>query len=188
MTFLIETIISLIHSPLSTNFLVSVNDPLESRTFSTRVWYQKYQDDITPAGLAFFQSDWDYTLTDFYHDVLNMKEPSMLFHITLLILIQPLAYRLSFSVFEYDFNAPYIKKQEWFPRQKPFNLYLDKYRDPKDVLQDYLLLKMKKEHPFKKPDPPPMYPNAHPFNKQHPSWYQFHEKKVRNNWGRINDV
>lgn len=61
------------------SFVVSASDPLQTRTFSTRGWYRKYQDLITPAGLAFFQSDWDYTLTDFYHNVLNMKEPSMFF-------------------------------------------------------------------------------------------------------------
>lgn len=49
-------------------------------------------------------------------------------------------------------------------------------------------MKMKEEHPFKKPDPPPLYPNAHPFPKTSPSWRNFQEKKNRNRWGRINDV
>lgn len=35
--------------------------------------------------------------------------------------------------FEYDFPKPYIKDQTWFPLREPFNLYLDKYRDPKQV-------------------------------------------------------
>lgn len=57
-------------------FSVSATSPLENRTFVTRDWYQKYQDDITPAGLAFFQSDWDTSLKEFYHNTLQMKEPS----------------------------------------------------------------------------------------------------------------
>lgn len=58
-------------------FPLVAEDCLEERTFLTRVWYSKHQDIITPAGLAFFQSDWDTCLTDFYHKNLNMKEPSM---------------------------------------------------------------------------------------------------------------
>lgn len=35
--------------------------------------------------------------------------------------------------FEYDFPKPYIRDQTWFPLRQPFNIYLDKYRDPKEV-------------------------------------------------------
>ena len=48
---------------------------LSSRTFKTNDFVNENKDKIKPAGLAFFQSDWDSTLTDFYHNVLNMKEP-----------------------------------------------------------------------------------------------------------------
>ena len=44
---------------------------LSKRTFNTFEFYSKMQDVITPAGLAFFQSDWDKSLTDFYHNVLS---------------------------------------------------------------------------------------------------------------------
>lgn len=44
---------------------------LEDRTFSTADFYRERQDDITPGGLAFFQADWDSTLTDFYHNTLG---------------------------------------------------------------------------------------------------------------------
>lgn len=74
-------------------------------------FYRNYQDDITPAGLSFFQSDWDSSLTDFYHNILNMKEP----------------------IYEYDFPEPYISDEKWFPLKQPFNLYLDKHRDQKEV-------------------------------------------------------
>lgn len=45
---------------------------LEKRTFSTLDFYRQYQDEITPAGLAFFQTDYDKSLTSFYHNVLGM--------------------------------------------------------------------------------------------------------------------
>lgn len=45
---------------------------LDGRTFKTFDFYEKHQDAITPAGLAFFQSNWDKTLTDFYQNVLGM--------------------------------------------------------------------------------------------------------------------
>lgn len=44
---------------------------LEARTFSTLDFYRKYQENLTPAGLSFFQSDWDTSLTDFYHKELG---------------------------------------------------------------------------------------------------------------------
>lgn len=45
---------------------------LEKRTFSTLDFYREYQDVITPAGLAFFQTDYDKSLTSFYHNILGM--------------------------------------------------------------------------------------------------------------------
>ncbi|XP_062552871.1 large ribosomal subunit protein mL38 [Armigeres subalbatus] len=138
---------------------------LSARTFKTLDFYRKYQDDITPAGLAFFQSDWDKTLVDFYHNSLKMKHP----------------------VYEYDFPAPYIRDQEWFPLRKPFNLYMDKYRDPKQINKEYLARKLAKTHPFEGPEAPLRFPNAHPV-RDVPSWLRTEIKKDRRGWGRINDM
>ncbi|XP_050673946.1 39S ribosomal protein L38, mitochondrial [Leptidea sinapis] len=139
---------------------------LEARTFVTRDWYKKYQDIVTPAGLAFYQTIWDSSVKDFFHDILKQKEP----------------------IYEYDFPEPYIRPQEWFPLRKPFNLYMDKYRDPKQVKKEYLVRKLKNEDPFKSPDPPLRFPNAHPLPHSMPSWLKLHEKKIRLGWGRVNDV
>ncbi|XP_053695857.1 39S ribosomal protein L38, mitochondrial [Sabethes cyaneus] len=141
------------------------NVDLAARTFRTLDFYRKYQDDITPAGLAFFQSDWDKSLIDFYHNVLNMKHPT----------------------FEYDFPEPYLRDQEWFPLRKPFNLYMDKYRDPKQVSKEYLARKLAKTHPFNGPEPPLRFPSAHPI-RDVPSWLRTEIKRDRLGWGRINDV
>lgn len=97
-----------------------LND-LEKRTFSTHDFYRKLQDEITPSGLAFFQADYDTSLTDFYHKVLEIKEPT----------------------FEYDFPKQYFGDEHVFALKKPFNLYLDKYRDPKDINKDFLTKKIK---------------------------------------------
>ncbi|XP_046388291.1 39S ribosomal protein L38, mitochondrial [Ischnura elegans] len=138
---------------------------LSERTFKTEDFYRKHQDLLTPAGLSFFQTDWHPSLTDFFHQVLVMKEPC----------------------YEYDFPKPYIKPQVWFPLRQPFNIYLDKYRDEKEIAKEFLLKKLKKEHPFKKPDPPPKYPNAFPISAKVPSWLRLEMKKERMGWGRVND-
>lgn len=94
-----------------TNFYAFSRNDLKKRTFKTLDFYKEHQDFITPAGLSFFQSDWDTNLTEFYHHVLEIKEP----------------------VFEYDFPKPYHPPERRFPLKQPFNLYLDRYRDPKEV-------------------------------------------------------
>ncbi|XP_075229396.1 large ribosomal subunit protein mL38-like [Lycorma delicatula] len=135
---------------------------LDNRTFHTYDFYREHQDVLTPAGLSFFQSDWEPSLTDFFHNTLNMKEP----------------------IFEYDFDPPYVRKQEWFPLRKAFNIYLDKYRDPKQISKEFLLKKLKKTHPFKKPPPPLPFPNAIPFKRGTPSWVITEMRKERLQRGR----
>lgn len=44
---------------------------LSKRSFNTLDFYRENQDFITPTGLCFFQSDWDPSLTNFYHKVLS---------------------------------------------------------------------------------------------------------------------
>lgn len=147
-------------------YKISQSCELEERTFSTLDFYRANQEKITPAGLAFFQSIWDKTLTDFYHNTLGMKEP----------------------IYEYDFVAPYIAEQKWFPLKQPFNLYMDKYRDPKKVLKEYLERKLAKTHPFEGPEPSLRFPNAHPIDRSTPSWLVTKIKKDRLKIGRINDL
>lgn len=91
-------------------------------------------------------------------------------------------------IFEYDFPAPYIRPQEWFPLRKPFNLYMDKYRDPKQINKEFLLRKLNKVHPFNGPEEPLIYPNAHYFNDYKPTWLKLEIRKSRLKEGRINDI
>ncbi|EDW25285.1 GL19977 [Drosophila persimilis] len=137
---------------------------LEKRTFSTLEFYRQHQEQLTPAGLAFYQTNWDESLTEFYHDVLNLKEP----------------------VYEYDFPKPYLADQKFFPLKQPFNLYMDKHRDENQLNKEYLQRKLAKSHPFDGPAKPLRFPNAHPI-KDVPSWLKTEIRKQRLGTGRIQD-
>jgi len=102
---------------------------LEARTFDTFDFYSKYQESLTPAGLAFFQSDYEPGLRDFFHQSLNMKEPR----------------------FEYEFPLPHIKSWSHIQQRTGdlgFNEFMDRYRDPKDVEKEVLVKKLKHTHPL----------------------------------------
>lgn len=91
-------------------------------------------------------------------------------------------------IYEYDFLKPYVKAQEWFPKRKPFNIYMDKYRDPKQIHKEMLVRKLKNIQPFK-PTPSLLpYPNAVPYKGYVPSWLKVEIMKSRLKWGRINDI
>ncbi|KAL7745327.1 hypothetical protein ACLKA6_015347 [Drosophila palustris] len=137
---------------------------LEKRSFSTLEFYRQHQDELTPAGLAFYQSNWDESLTKFYHNVLQIKEP----------------------VYEYDFPKPYLADQKFFPLKQPFNLYMDKHRDIKQVNKEYLERKLAQTHPFDGPEPPLRFPMAHPI-KDVPSWLATEIRKRRLGTGRVQD-
>ncbi|XP_035414827.1 39S ribosomal protein L38, mitochondrial isoform X1 [Cygnus atratus] len=82
---------------------------LKMRTFSTFDFYRKHEDSMTPAGLAFFQCQWDSSVTWVFHQLLNMREP----------------------VFEFVRPPVYHPPQVKFPRHQPLR-YLDRYRDTKE--------------------------------------------------------
>jgi len=130
---------------------------LPSRTFKSREFFDSH--DVTPAGLAFFQSDYDTSLHKFFHDVLDMKEPK----------------------YEYNFAPPYVEPwddESENPGNVSFNLYLDQFRDPKDVQEEILKKRLKSIHPYQGDlDKEIRYPNAHhpraftiPFNTKTSSW------------------
>jgi len=116
---------------------------LQERTFNTFNFYSEYQDRLTPAGLAFFQSDYDPSLRDFFHNTLNMKEPR----------------------YEYEFPLPYIKQWNSFKQKvntKGFNEFLDRHRDPKDIEKQILIKKLKHTHPYEGDTEAHIkYPEAH---------------------------
>ncbi|EDV30062.1 uncharacterized protein Dana_GF15958 [Drosophila ananassae] len=137
---------------------------LEKRNFSTLDFYRQNQEQLTPAGLAFFQTNWDESLTQFYHNVLKLKEP----------------------VYEYDFPKAYLSDQKFFPLKQPFNLYMDKHRDQKVLNKEYLERKLAQTHPFEGPEQPLRYPNAHAI-RDVPSWLRTEIRKRRLGQGRVQD-
>ncbi|KAL1117301.1 hypothetical protein AAG570_004627 [Ranatra chinensis] len=139
---------------------------LSERTFSTYDFYCERQDLLTPAGLAFYQADWDSSVTSLLRSTLNMT---------------------SSPVYSYDFPEPYRPPQKWFPLKQPFNLYMDRYRDEKQIAKEFVVKKLKRTHPFKPPEPPLQFPNCIPFKKGTPSWLKLEMRKERLGWGRIND-
>ncbi|XP_069510838.1 large ribosomal subunit protein mL38 isoform X2 [Ambystoma mexicanum] len=82
---------------------------LRMRTFKTLDFYRKHQDDMTPAGLAFFQCQWEESVTYIYHKLLNMKEP----------------------IFEFEHPPEYHPPQVKYPHGQPLR-YLDRYRDSEE--------------------------------------------------------
>ncbi|KFM57055.1 39S ribosomal protein L38, mitochondrial, partial [Stegodyphus mimosarum] len=138
---------------------------LKERTFKTFNFYKDYQDVLTPAGLAFFQCTWDETLTDFFHNVLNMREP----------------------VFEYNEPPLYIKPQVHYPHLEPFNLYLDRYRDPKEIKKEVLLKRLKNIHPFEE-ETVPKYPCLHKPDDYKFSWQRQDKLNERLRVGKYRDL
>lgn len=73
---------------------------LRERNFSTRDWYIKNENHLTPVGLKFFQTTWDEAVPGIYHEILGMKEPC----------------------YEYDIPEPYREEQKVLPPEDvPFN-------------------------------------------------------------------
>lgn len=81
-----------------------------------------------------------------------------------------------------------MKKQVHFPLKQPFNLYLDRYEDPKEVNKRYLQKRLGETHPFDGPKPPLRYPMAHFIPYKNPTWLRTEIKKERVNKGRIIDT
>lgn len=52
-------------------FQITPSDSMEKRSFSTLEFYRKFQDDLTPAGLCFFQSDYDKSVQDVFYKTLG---------------------------------------------------------------------------------------------------------------------
>ncbi|XP_059616637.1 large ribosomal subunit protein mL38 [Phlebotomus argentipes] len=133
----------------------------DERTFKTLDFYRKLQDTITPAGLAFFQAEYDDSVREVFHKKFDSSLP----------------------VFEYVQQAPYLGPQKWFPLKRAFNTYMDLYRDPMQINKEFLERKLSKTHPFDGPKPPLRFPMAHSI-KNKPSWLRVEIRKHLKGMGR----
>ena len=102
---------------------------LEGRSFKMFDFYSAHQDEMTPAGLAFFQADYDTSLREFYHRQLDMQEPR----------------------YEYEFPDWYISPWMFHlntNKKSGFDEFLDRHRDPKDLEREVLELKLSHTDPY----------------------------------------
>lgn len=168
------------------------NDPARERSFSTADFYRSHQDNLTPAGLAFFQSTWDPSVRAYFREKLtDFSEP----------------------VFELEWPSPLPPPQSRFPeanswhhsRRHPqglplatnrfgvhedvsFDVYLDRYRDRKELNTEVVRARLAAEgNPLNADEPTrqkPQFPLALPIEPQMPSWWRVQERQKRLRQGR----
>ncbi|KAE8750869.1 hypothetical protein FOCC_FOCC002297 [Frankliniella occidentalis] len=140
---------------------------LTLRTFSTLEFYKPRQDLLTPAGLAFCQTDYDYSVKKTFHEILGMKEPK----------------------FEYDFPEHYVKEQIWYPsNSQSFDVYLDRYRDPCEINKEFIVDRLKTTNPFQKEKKKLKYPLVHlHLDRSIPSWIRRRRGWAEMGWGMVNE-
>ncbi|XP_014680799.1 PREDICTED: 39S ribosomal protein L38, mitochondrial-like [Priapulus caudatus] len=145
---------------------------LKERTFHTYDFYKRYEDDITPAGIGFFQADWDSSVSDIFHKTLDMKEP----------------------VYEFDSPPLHIAIQRQVPHKQPFNLYLDRYRDPKDIAKEVLTKRFSDRSPFSGEPRRRQFPGIMPWSSLNdrdpllPSWRKAQIQKERDGRQRYRHI
>ncbi|XP_067944253.1 large ribosomal subunit protein mL38-like [Watersipora subatra] len=128
---------------VDTALIPNVTDTdLHSRTFNFSEFYSKLADNGgIPVGIRFFQSEWDSSVKDTFHHVLDMPEPA----------------------FEYDYPKIKRPKQVKFAHREPFQKYLDMYRDKKEVAEEVLKEHLSEISPYKPLQSQlPPYPLASP--------------------------
>nr|CAH8854235.1 unnamed protein product [Trichobilharzia regenti] len=165
------------------------------RSFSTLEFYRGLQDELTPAGLVFFQSIWDDSVRSYYRSKLDIPEP----------------------VFEIQWPDPRVPPQEKFPvvntwtkpRRHPhgiplirerygvhndvsFDVYLDRYRDRKELYEEIIHERLRSEgNPLNEEEPRRKryeYPAAVPMPPDMPSWWVKQETQRRLRLGRWKEL
>ncbi|VDM56239.1 unnamed protein product [Angiostrongylus costaricensis] len=96
--------------------LCCCSDSLDGRVFVMSHFYKENEDTITPSFISFFQTSYDISVKNQLHGM-GLKSP----------------------LYEYKYNEPLKPEQKEFPKKpQPFDLYLDMYRDPKEIEQELL--------------------------------------------------
>lgn len=109
---------------------------LQARHFSTYEFYRANQQQLTPCGLSFFQSEHDDSVRQALHTQFDMREPH----------------------FSFDWPAQKHQAQKEYPENEPFDDYLDAYRDKKDIQEEVLKARLAFAHPFNGYAPRPKFP------------------------------
>lgn len=143
---------------------------LNKRSFNALEFIKQHESaNVKPVGLNWFQTRWDDTCKDIFHNVLKTRMP----------------------VYEYIQNKEIKNKQVKIPAPASFNNYLDRYRDPKEIKKEILLERLSTLNPFdcesaiKDPELPP---NIHKIPWETPSWIKSSLWKKKNRFGRYRDL
>ncbi|CAG9538003.1 unnamed protein product [Cercopithifilaria johnstoni] len=133
---------------------------LMDRIFSVGQLYKEFEKQWTPSALSFAQASWDVSVNEALHRI-GMKSP----------------------IYEYRYNPPVKVDQKEFPlRSQPFNLYLDQFRDPKEIHADLLKRRLQMRKIDKSPEQPE-YPDIDyaEHKKNTPFWQ--HDRLMKENSG-----
>ncbi|KAL3310264.1 39S ribosomal protein L38, mitochondrial [Cichlidogyrus casuarinus] len=170
-------------------------DPNLVRGFSTRQFYAQYEEQLTPASLRFFQSAWDDSVRNCFRQVLDTTEP--IFEVKWPEAMPPPQSR-------------HPRPNSWhYPRRHPlghphmthrlavhedlsFDVYLDRYRDRKEMMQEIVEARLKREgnplDPNETSRQTLIFPMAEPMPKEFPSWRRQQEVKRRLRQGRWREL
>ncbi|GMT01086.1 hypothetical protein PENTCL1PPCAC_30673, partial [Pristionchus entomophagus] len=102
--------------------VADIGSDLASRVFSTAQFYKKHEDTVTPSALLFSNVAYDMSVKEALHSQ-SLQSP----------------------LYEYEWNERLKRDQKEFPlKPMPFDLYLDQYRDSKEVQADLLRERLEK--------------------------------------------
>ncbi|ULU09510.1 hypothetical protein L3Y34_014132 [Caenorhabditis briggsae] len=109
------------------DFKIGGGSSLEERVHSISDLYKSHESQLTPSAIRFFQTSYDKSVKTTLHS-LGLKSP----------------------LYEYEYRQALKPAQREFPEKpQPFDLYLDMYRDPKEVEKEILekrLAEVKLDH------------------------------------------
>ncbi|GMR54154.1 hypothetical protein PMAYCL1PPCAC_24349, partial [Pristionchus mayeri] len=102
--------------------VTDIDSDLGSRVFSTAKFYKEHESTVTPSALLFSNVLYDLSVKEALH-AQNLQSP----------------------IYEYEWTERLKRDQKEFPlKPMPFDLYLDQFRDPKDVQADLLRERLEK--------------------------------------------
>ncbi|VIO96137.1 Uncharacterized protein BM_BM6363 [Brugia malayi] len=133
---------------------------LIDRIFNVGQLYKEFEKQWTPSSLSFAQASWDASVNEALHRI-GMKSP----------------------IYEYQYYPPVKMDQKEFPlKPQPFNLYLDQFRNPKEIHADLLKKRLQMRKADKSPEQP-KYPDIdYVEHKRYMPFWQ-HDNLIKENSG-----
>ncbi|XGW23480.1 hypothetical protein V3C99_005593 [Haemonchus contortus] len=124
------------------------SETLAGRIFSMSAMYKQNEDLITPSCATFFQTTYEISVKNRLHKM-GLKSP----------------------IYEYQYNEALKPEQKEFPKKpQPFDLYMDMYRDPKEVEQELLEERLRRAQLDDYQAPKWLDPNYNENKKELPAW------------------